>query len=107
MAINKMSKTQHGYTEIQKKRLWHRCFPVNFGKYLRTKYFIAKFLGTPFLTEHLPWLLLVVGRHDYLNTREILQTQQNNKARQINEAMTQITNVIKRARKKGALSEYC
>ena len=25
------------------KRLWHRCFPVNF----------AKFLRTPFLTEHL------------------------------------------------------
>ena len=26
-----------------KKRLWHRCFPVNF----------AKFLRTPFVTEHL------------------------------------------------------
>ena len=31
-----------------KKRLWHRCFPVNF----------AKFLRTPFLKEHLRWLLL-------------------------------------------------
>ena len=31
-----------------KKRLWHRCFPVNF----------AKFLRTPFLTEQLRWLLL-------------------------------------------------
>ena len=30
------------------KRLWHMCFPVNF----------AKFLRTPFLTEHLRWLLL-------------------------------------------------
>ena len=30
------------------KRLWHRCFPVNFVKFLRT----------PFLTEHLLWLLL-------------------------------------------------
>ena len=30
-----------------KKRLLHRCFPVNF----------AKFLRTPFLTEHLRWLL--------------------------------------------------
>ena len=27
---------------------FHRCFPVNF----------AKFLGTPFFTEHLWWLLL-------------------------------------------------
>ena len=33
---------------LLKKRLWHRCFPVNF----------AKFLRTPFFTEHLRWLLL-------------------------------------------------
>ena len=31
-----------------KKRLWPRCFPVNFAKVLRTT----------FLTEHLRWLLL-------------------------------------------------
>ena len=31
-----------------KKRLWHRCFPVNFDKFLRT----------PFFIEHLCWLLL-------------------------------------------------
>ena len=33
---------------LLKKTLWHRCFPVNF----------AKFLRTPFFTEHLWWLLL-------------------------------------------------
>ena len=33
---------------IKKKRLWHRFFPVKF----------VKFLGTPFLTEPLRWLLL-------------------------------------------------
>ena len=33
---------------LLKKRLWHRCFPVNF----------AKFLRTPFLTEHFHWVLL-------------------------------------------------
>ena len=33
---------------LLKKRLWHRYFPVNFGKFLRT----------PFSTEHLRWLLL-------------------------------------------------
>ena len=33
---------------LLKKRLWHRCFPVN----------IAKFLRPPFLTEHLRWLFL-------------------------------------------------
>ena len=30
--------------------LWHSCFPVNF----------AKFLRTPFLTEHFRWLLLIL-----------------------------------------------
>ena len=33
---------------LLKKRLWHMCFPVNF----------PKFLETPFLTEHLRWMLL-------------------------------------------------
>ena len=36
------------------KRLWHRRFPVNFAKFLRTFY----------LTEHLRWLLLNEQRHD-------------------------------------------
>ena len=31
-----------------KKRLWRKCFPVNF----------AKFLRTPIFTEHLWWLFL-------------------------------------------------
>ena len=35
-------------TTLLKWRLWHRCFPVNF----------AKFVRTPFFTEHLRWLLL-------------------------------------------------
>ena len=42
-------------TSLLKRRLWHRCFPVNF----------AKFLRTPFLTEHFCWLLLI-----YYSTRE-------------------------------------
>ena len=33
-----------------KKRLQHRCFPVKLGKFLRT----------PFLTEYLRWLLLIL-----------------------------------------------
>ena len=33
---------------LLKKRLWHRCFPVNFVKFLRT----------PYSTKHLQWLLL-------------------------------------------------
>ena len=40
---------------LLKKRLWHRCFPVNF----------AKFLRTPFLIEHLPWLLLNLFQKTY------------------------------------------
>ena len=33
---------------LLKRRLWHRCFPMN----------LAKFLRTPFCIEHLWWLLL-------------------------------------------------
>ena len=33
-----------------KKRLWHRFFPVNYVKFLRT----------PFFTQHLRWLLLTI-----------------------------------------------
>ena len=35
-------------TTLLKKGLWHKCFTVNF----------AKFLRAPFFTEHLRWLLL-------------------------------------------------
>ena len=35
---------------LLKKRLWHRCFPVNFVKFLRT----------PFYIKHIWWLLLQV-----------------------------------------------
>ena len=43
---------------LLKKRFWHRCFPVNF----------AKFLRTPFFIEHLWWLLFQVGKKDILDT---------------------------------------
>ena len=36
---------------LLKERLWHRCFPVNFGKFVRKSFF----------TEHLWWLLLQLG----------------------------------------------
>ena len=38
------------YSFITKRRLQHKCFPVKFAKLLRT----------PFLTEHLWWLLLII-----------------------------------------------
>ena len=44
---------------LLKKRLWHRCFPVNF----------AKFLRTPFLTEQLRWQLLEGNSNVYSNCR--------------------------------------
>ena len=39
---------------LLKKKLWHRCFPVNFVKFLRT----------PFFAEHLWWLLLEIANAD-------------------------------------------
>ena len=35
---------------IKLKTLWHRCFLVNFAKFLRPLFFI----------DHLPWLLLLI-----------------------------------------------
>ena len=35
---------------LLKKRLWHRCFPVNFVKFLRATFY----------KEHLWWLLLTI-----------------------------------------------
>ena len=46
-SVPKVSQSSQPAT-LLKKKLWHRCFPVN----------ITKFLRTPFLTEHLRWLLL-------------------------------------------------
>ena len=43
---NKVEGLRHA--TLLKKRLWHRCFPVNFAKFLRTHFF----------KEHLRWLLL-------------------------------------------------
>ena len=46
--VSFLIKLQATPATLLKKRLWQRCFPVNF----------AKFLRTPFLKEHLWWLLL-------------------------------------------------
>ena len=46
--FNKVAGLTH--TTLFKKRLWRRCFPVNF----------AKFLRAPFIIEHLWWLLQAV-----------------------------------------------
>ena len=45
--LNKVADLRHG--TLLKKRLWRRCFPVNFSKFLWTLFFL----------EHLIWLLLI------------------------------------------------
>ena len=49
---------------LLKKRLWHSCSPTDF----------AKFLRSPFFTEHLQWLLLKFISH---HTKEILYVNTN------------------------------
>ena len=44
---------------LLKMRFWHRCFPVNF----------AKFLRTPFFIEHLRWWLLQIPGFHQISTR--------------------------------------
>ena len=51
---------------LLKKRLWHRCFPVNFVKFLRT----------PFYIEYLWWLLLhtpKMGRNWPIFSQQVLK----------------------------------
>ena len=48
--ITKSSNKQFRAATLLKKRLWHRCFPVNFVEFVRTTFF----------TEHLRWLLQTV-----------------------------------------------
>ena len=50
---------------FNKKRLWHRCFPVNFAKFLRTTIII----------EYLWWLFLWILLESYLS--DIITTQSN------------------------------
>ena len=45
-----------GLATLLKKRLWHRCFTVNF----------AKFVRTPFFAEHLRWLFCTFSRRLFL-----------------------------------------
>ena len=45
-------KFQAAPATLLKKRPWHRCFPKNFAKFLRTHFFI----------EHLCWLVQIYGR---------------------------------------------
>ena len=39
---------------LLKKRLWHRCFPVNFVKFLRAPFFKEHLYGGCFYTEEMP-----------------------------------------------------
>ena len=50
---------------LLKKRLWNRCFPVNFSKFLRT----------PSVTEHLRWLLLKTPANQLIFREELVELQ--------------------------------
>ena len=50
--FNKVTGLRPETCNFIKKIIWHRDFPKNF----------AKFLRTPFLTEHLQWLLQCLGK---------------------------------------------
>ena len=49
---------------LLKKRLWHRCFPVNFVKFLRTPFYIEHLwrLLLQLLLESAIWLLLLKNK---------------------------------------------
>ena len=45
------------FNKVVGLRLWHRCFPVNFLKFVRT----------PFSIEHLSWLLQQIYRRKVIS----------------------------------------
>ena len=49
--VSFLIKLQAAPATLLKKRLWHRCFSVNFERFLRI----------PFFIEHLRWLLLTLA----------------------------------------------
>ena len=51
------------FNKVAGLRLWHRCFPVNFAKFLRTYFFI----------EHIHWLLLHFRQCSYSIRPEIFE----------------------------------
>ena len=53
-----VKKRSQKFRTIHRKTLWHRCFPVSFAKILRT----------PFIIEHLWWLLLKLRLNDHYLT---------------------------------------
>ena len=50
---------------LLKKKFWYKCFPVNF----------SKFLKTPFITEHLRWLLLKTPVNQLILREELIDPQ--------------------------------
>ena len=66
---------------VLKKRLWYRCSPVNFTKFLRT----------PFLTEHLRWFLLDWEKGITMNFLNQLSSVANLKQ---HKQYSKLTNVI-------------
>ena len=57
------------HATLLKKRFWYRRFPVSF----------AKFLRTPFLTEHLRWPLLATEVSFPLSYKTLKQTKNKTK----------------------------
>ena len=65
MRISFLIKLKVTPTTLLKKRLWRRCFPVNF----------AKFLRTAFYKEHIRWLRLVFQCPNYAYVSNVTDNQ--------------------------------
>ena len=86
---------------LLKKKLWHRCFPVNFSKFLRS----------PFFIEHLQWLLLIrlrgnifksISNYSIWKEIRLLEQWESSGKRRINPAgnyMLKVNNRITRTRR--------
>ena len=59
--IGKHSGTGLLPATLLKKRLWHRCFPVNFAKFLRTHFLQKTFRLLKFISQFVKMYITIVG----------------------------------------------
>ena len=59
-------------TTLLKKRLWHRCFPVKFAKFLRTPFLYNTFVRLLLSPSKFPQLLLLNFLAKFLTERKYL-----------------------------------
>ena len=79
-----------------KKKLWHRCFPVNFAKFLRTPFLLSTHgrLLLSFMGIHNPFCAQAPIYFNVFQYSEVITNNDNNETRSINVIVLEIALLI-------------